>query len=370
MRNDNHSAQFQLLAFTSIGFTLLLLVLLVYIFDDNDRRSITPIKIVTGDWAPYSSATLPEYGMVTAIVTRVLSDIGYKAEYQFMPWPAAEKSAASAETNAGIRGTFPYIDYRDDLTAEDDRSSRFYFSDALMETEFGVFYDSRQNKLAAEISEPSDLAQHTVITIDGYNYSLPFRPYMTGANTLSSKDNYQAFKMLVTADPSLVVIESVDVGLYLIDQQFPAMLPFIKLAPIRMSHDMRLMFSKRNPNNLSLKRDFNRQLAKFKSNTEAFNRFLSEVKNQLDMSRAVQLEPINGEQFIYAFQDLQQKQAVLLPRGSRAIILNWNIEFLDFQAMPLDTRNSLVKIKLLNGPFADKKAFLYVNAGAIRLHTP
>lgn len=84
-------------------------------------------------------------GVISAIVSRVFENMGYQPEYYFMPWSAAEDAAASDESDTGIRASFPNSEPRYDPTQEDSRSSRFYFSDSVLDVKLVIFYQRQHD---------------------------------------------------------------------------------------------------------------------------------------------------------------------------------------------------------------------------------
>lgn len=355
--------------FLSIGLAVLLLAFMLIFVERSAEPSYKSIKLATGEWAPYTSADLPEYGLATAVVSKVMKDIGYKPDYTFMPWASAEQLSAKAERDNDVRGVFPYSDPRDNPNQKSDRNAQFYFSESLIDIEIGVFYDKRYNPLGSTIVTPADLQKHNVVKLEGYEYPPQWSAYLNGVSSSLVKDNRQAFELFQNQTHPFVVIESIDVGRRLVEQYYPSLLPFVEVAPLKVSRDVRLMLAKRNPNNLSLIRQFNKKLLELKANQSAFENFMLNIENKLELSRAVELIPLSGEAFIYAYATPEMEQAVLLPSGSQGIIRQWHAQFLTFQPMPIDSSNSLVKIKLLNGPFASQKVDLYVQAASIQIPT-
>jgi len=63
------------------------------------------VVLATGEWPPYTSEKLPEYGFVTKIVTAACNAGGITPEYHFYPWARAEMLADSCEVFAA----FPYV---------------------------------------------------------------------------------------------------------------------------------------------------------------------------------------------------------------------------------------------------------------------
>lgn len=367
MEDKSHSPQAQAIVFTSIGFAIVLLVFILFAVDKSAVPSYKPIKLASGEWAPYTSEELPEFGIVSAIVSHTFNQIGYQPDYQFMPWPSAESVSARAESDSGIRGVFPYSDPRDNPQANSDRNTLFYFSDSLLDIEIGIFYDARFNPAAAQITSPEDLAKFEHVLLEGYEYPPAFTPYLKKQPKFLMKSNFDAFEQFTHSQKPIVIIESADVGKRLIEQHFPALLPYIKMAPLSVSREVKLMLAKRNPNNLSLMRSFNKALKEFQQNKSAYGQFMQAVYAKLELANAVSLEPASGEEYVVGFANLDMHQGILLPKGSKAVVKQWSAPFLKVQDFPFADSENLVKVKLLNGPFASVEQELYVKAANIRL---
>lgn len=80
-----------------------------------------PLILVTGDYAPYSGATLPDGGQSTRLVTRVMHAAGYQdLKVLYLPWGRGYQQALNGLATA----TYPYA-----RTSERERD--FYYSDPI-----------------------------------------------------------------------------------------------------------------------------------------------------------------------------------------------------------------------------------------------
>lgn len=370
MDGPRETTQLTILIYSAIGIALLLLLTIIFGATKDQPYSYRPIQLATGEWSPYSGASLPHNGIASAIVTQVFNELGYQPQFKFMPWPSAEQKAASGETDSGIRGAFPYADTHQNIGHKDSRASKFYFSDSLLSVQMAVFYDRRHNQTGAQITSPADLADQRIILLAGYEYPPSMYQYIDLTTALFRQDNRQAFELLAHSTEPLILIEAIDVGFQLLEQTLPALLADIQAAPLKVELDIRLMLAKRNPNNLALIKRFNQKLAEFYAHDGASETLITQVKNQIEMDRAVRLIPLNGQTLVMGFEDAVGNRAVWLPSGSKAVVKQWHPHFLRFQSRPFITQPALVKVKLLNGPLAARQKALYVNAESIALATP
>jgi hypothetical protein len=59
---------------------------------------------------------------------------------------------------------------------------------------------------------------------------------------------------------------------------------------------------------------------------------------------------------------------VLLPKGTKAIIKEWDASFLHFQhAKNMGDQKTFVKVKLLNGPLSSRDSLYYVDGRSIQI---
>jgi polar amino acid transport system substrate-binding protein len=110
------------------------------------------VKLATGnDYRPFTDESLPEGGLVTAIVRAAYADQGEAVEVTFLPW-----NRAYYETRAGgFAATFPYVH-------NEERAADYYFSRPVYTT------TQRPAVLAS-----STLEAGTVDDLDGLSYCLP-----------------------------------------------------------------------------------------------------------------------------------------------------------------------------------------------------
>lgn len=341
----------------SLAVALLLLLYINYAFVMNPKVSDTPIKLATGEWAPYTGNELSEKGIVTALVTKIFNDLGYTPEYQIMSWPMAEHVASLGEKDSDIQGTFPYIE-------NNQRKNKFYFSDTLLSLEFGLFYHIHNNPKGSDLNQIEDLKDHVILSIDGYAYPEGLKNYFDTINVHAN--NISAFQELLTNNDNAIVIEAKEVGEHLLEQKLPHIAGFIRQAPLKLSLHVKLMLSKSNPNNLFLIEDFNEKLKEIKQHPESFIALINSVKRNIDRQRAVVLHPYQENGLIYCYRNKNDTKSVILPNGTEAIIKEWDPSFLNFHTLDMNEHKTFVKVKLLNGPMSFGDSLYYVDGRSIQ----
>jgi polar amino acid transport system substrate-binding protein len=343
----------------SLAVALLLLFFINYQFILNPDMSAKPIKLAIGEWAPYTGEYLIEKGIVTAIVTKVFKDMGYAPEYHFMSWPMAESIAGTGEKDTDIQGTFPYIE-------SDQRMDLFYISDTLITLENAFFFHAQKNPGGQELNQIQDLENHRILSMEGYAHPDTLAGYYDTLHLFPN--NSSAFRELSIRNDHVLVMEAREVGEQLLEEKLPDLARFIRRAPLTWNSHLRLMLSKNNPNNLSLIDEFNEKLKEFKSNPDAYYGLINSVKNKINLQRAVVLQPYLENGLIYCYRDRDVNTSVLLPKGTKAIIKEWDASFLHFQhAKNMGDQKTFVKVKLLNGPLSSRDSLYYVDGRSIQI---
>lgn len=457
----------------SLLVAFMLLVLVIYFSVLSPTGAAKPIRLVSGEWPPYTGEQLPQNGIATSIVTHVFEQLGYAPSYEFMPWQLGQARVALSQKKKSVRGIFPYM-------KTVDREKLFYFSDSLIRIRYGFFYYSDSNPNTVEISTPADLDNHYMLTLEGYEYhpvinanlpveTCPLKDTMSGLQflqqprplvliypsdkpvnasaslispelpvlrtlALASSGELQAGSSppltlhyyqhpnlddrqlddsisslqqveLVTTDKAIqlrfakilgkpiclvsslevalqnmqrstrtpVLLEALDVVDQLVSQRFPGYAAKFERSHYYLDVDMALMFSRANPDNLTLRDAFNEALAQLQANENAYASVTAQTKSQIDLANSVALEPISSGQLIEAYLYNQARnhcdveQSVLLPKGSRALVKRWGQEFLSMSAAGETKPASLVTIELLTGPMSTIEKHLCVDGRSIRL---
>jgi polar amino acid transport system substrate-binding protein len=86
------------------------------------------ISITVGEWPPYVSADLKDYGVAPRIVSAAFDAVGVKADYAFFPWMRALSSARDGKYDATLL-----------WVRTSEREKDFIFSDIVI-TGKAVFY--------------------------------------------------------------------------------------------------------------------------------------------------------------------------------------------------------------------------------------
>lgn len=123
----------------------------------NDKK----ITLAIGEWPPYTSSSLKNYGLFSEIVKRAFALVGVEVEYVFYPW---KRALSLAEFNKHD-GSITWF-----KTSE--RVKKFYYSDQILNSEFVFFHLSSQE---FDWKNIDDLRKRKIGATIGFNYGNEFQ---------------------------------------------------------------------------------------------------------------------------------------------------------------------------------------------------
>src|SRR3569623_833694 len=87
------------------------------------------ITLANGEWPPYTSESLPDYGSVSRLVTAAFAHEGIKVNYVFFPWKRALEDSRAGKLDGTL--IWARTDYRE---------ADFLYSDAVLTTNYVLFF--------------------------------------------------------------------------------------------------------------------------------------------------------------------------------------------------------------------------------------
>jgi polar amino acid transport system substrate-binding protein len=119
------------------------------------------IFLANEEYPPYTSESLKDYGITSAIVTAAFRLEGIKTQYQFLPSARAYYMARMGTFN----GTVPWA-------KREGREQYFLYSDPVIEIDKEYFYSLNDTSFSwdPDTSDISDLENVKIATVTGYNY--------------------------------------------------------------------------------------------------------------------------------------------------------------------------------------------------------
>lgn len=122
------------------------------------RAAGGPIRIATGEWPPYSSENIENFGVAAEIVTHAFEEMGVAVELVFYPWARCYESVRSGK----VWGAFPFA-------PTEERAEAVDFSDTILYSASKLFYFDTPPK-GLRFSTVADLAPFRIGGVSGYYY--------------------------------------------------------------------------------------------------------------------------------------------------------------------------------------------------------
>lgn len=111
------------------------LIMIFFFFTGTGHAENMRVVFATGEWPPFTSTKLQNYGRATALVSAICKIAGIQPVYKFYPWRRAEAKVLNGDAFAA----FPYA-------ISDERKASFDFSEILF---YGlnivVYYEHNPN---------------------------------------------------------------------------------------------------------------------------------------------------------------------------------------------------------------------------------
>jgi len=174
----------QLVIKYSITISLSVVLLLMAIFPYQAVAAPDKIRLTNGEWAPYQSEQLPNYGPASFLMTRAFAESGIDVEYGFFPWNRAMKLVERGAWD----GTFIWV-----LTPE--RVRKFLISDPLFSIQEVVFF-AADRPISGR--KPEDLKGLVMGALDSSAFGTQFNDLVEsgGITVARVRNNKQLFQML------------------------------------------------------------------------------------------------------------------------------------------------------------------------------
>ena len=179
-------------------------ILFLFTFNlySNDKVSIT-----NGEWPPYFSQTLPNYGITSELVTKAFESQDIAVQYHWYPWKRAYHLAKEAKFNATIG-----------WAKTNEREKDFLFSDPILEGKVVFFYLKSTNFNWKNLE---NLRNIKIGSVTGYKYAnkLEFLKEKNSVKIFSVIDEKKLFELLINKRYDVAVI-NLDAGKAILKQYF------------------------------------------------------------------------------------------------------------------------------------------------------
>lgn len=244
-----------------------ILTSLISFAQEAERVELLKVPFATGEYRPYSSETMPDFGTATDLISAICSAAGIQPQFIFLPWKRVELDLVQG----AVFGAFPYSE-------NPERKLHFDFSDDLYWVSYSMVYHDGNPKMHALSGneELPDLKEFRFGVIAG-SFAEP-----------KLKELEIAYDAVTTVDQLVGMLRLNRFDFYIDDEAivfdaarrlFPAEVASFHV--LRSPFDERkvnLMVSQNYPNAAKILKQFNTGLAKIKETGE-YDRILA--KNNL-----------------------------------------------------------------------------------------
>lgn len=228
--------------------------LLIFLLFSSISYTQTPVKVATGEWAPFITKDTEHLGYISQIISEAFAQVDRDVEFLFRPWPRAYQNAKEGEVDATSYW------YKDERHAE-----HFYFSDPLSKDNVVFFRIKSSNPITWNTL--SDLDQYSISLTRGYTYNEDMWRYaMQNPDRIAIVgSDEQNLKMLLLERIDITPVQDV-VGWHLIHKLFAKeqVNRIEVMQPPLTTKTGHLLFPKVNKNSLQLLEQFNQGLKKLK----------------------------------------------------------------------------------------------------------
>lgn len=142
------------------SFITLIIINLIPLISISTNANDRIVTLTNGEWVPYTSKTLKNYGVFSDIVAEAFALSGYQVKYVFMPWKRGYTNAKNGKYDGSVTWA---------PTAE--RKKDFYFSDPITFNSKAFFY-LKSNPF--DWNNITELGQYRIGIVRQYTYSEEF----------------------------------------------------------------------------------------------------------------------------------------------------------------------------------------------------
>ncbi len=178
------------------------------LFMATAKADASPLRIVAGEYPPFASEAIDDYGPISRIIARASKEAGFEVEFEFRPWKRGLE-----EARLGRYAASSYWYY------SEDREQDFIHVGPLSEERIVFFH--RKNLDVPSWSSLADLGHFTIGATNGFTYTEAFWEAAENdtLNVEIAADDPTNLKKLVAGRVDLIVIEQT-LAWHLISEMF------------------------------------------------------------------------------------------------------------------------------------------------------
>lgn len=207
------------------------------------------IRLTNGEWPPYASESLPNYGVMSQIVVEAFALEGVEVHYEFFPWQRAYKIAKEGKWDGSIT-----------WAPTPTRMQDFYFSEPVVMVSNALFH---LKATQFDWQRFSDLSQWQIGSTRGYTYGIEWEQLVADGVLRPDEVTYDAQNIQrLLKDRIDAIAMEIDVANYYIRKQLtPEQAELITYHPKLLERKAVCMVLSRNlEKSPRLMRQFNRGL--------------------------------------------------------------------------------------------------------------
>lgn len=229
-----------------------LFLALFHFFSFSSVSEAQTLKIVTGEYAPYSGQDLPFGGVSTQVIQAVFKEVKQDIAIEFIPWNRAMNYLKSGN----VAGSFPWA-------KNSEREKELLYSKPVHEYKI-LSYLTKRSALDKKFS----IYDKKACLASGWDISLFEKIFEKNKISIERPITMEScFQMLAMGRIDLVVMNE-HVGNAMVKKLFPLNSPLVGVAIDTLNNSGALYFtvSKNYPNGKKIISDFNRGLRLLKKN--------------------------------------------------------------------------------------------------------
>lgn len=225
---------------------LIVVVALLYAPSSNAQN----LTLATGEWVPFTSANIENFGEFTKRVTIVLKEMGIEPDYRFYPWRRCFDSVIKGR----VWAAFPY-------SYTKERAEKVWYSDVLSCSKTLFFYYAKDKPPKQyQFNQLKDLKSYKIGGVTGYFYENLFKDI--GLKVDYANKEINAIEKLVLGRIDLMPLNE-KVGWNLIKTHFPNDFHNFKTLAKPLSVDpLHMIVSKNYPGSKKLFDQFNKAIVR------------------------------------------------------------------------------------------------------------
>ncbi len=219
------------------------------------------LTLATGEWQPYTSKEMTNYGLFTEIISAAFKEMGVTPQYRFYPWRRCFMSVKQGD----IFGAFPYV-------ITEKRKKDVFYSEPIISSNNLFFYRIDKFPQGIVYDRLEDLKTYRLGGVIGYFYEEMFKQENLTVSYFSTEE--KMLRLLYHKRIDLMPLNE-QVGWHLIRKQYPQEIgKFATISKPLSSKGLHLIVSKKYPDAEKLLKQFNAALHTVK-NTPLYKSILN-----------------------------------------------------------------------------------------------